>query len=170
MLDPLTRYLSGSCLKIYIGPFLLWLVVVLVATSYSHEEYQGLVLLSYISAFSLFALIVYLASNHEFETLQTYGVSFGRVALPVLAVALALQASGSAWAVIASNTTPRAIAYAAWTFLAVLVCCLTTLKTIWDRRDAGALRACLRGFAGQTSLLLVWGLTSLVYPFGHMGA
>lgn len=167
MLDPLTRYLSSRYLMIYIGPFLLWLLVVLAATSYNHEEYLGLILLSYIASFSLFALIVYLASNHEFETLQTYGVSFRRVALPVLAVALTLQAGASAFAVIASDETPRAVAYALWTFLAVLVCYWTTLKTIWSQRDAAALRACLRGFAGQTSLLLVWGLISLVYPFGH---
>lgn len=167
MLDPLTRYLSSSYLKICIVPFFLWLLLVLVTTSYNHEEYLGLILLSYITAFSLFAFVVYLASNHEFETLQTYGVSFGRVALPVLVIALALQLGASAFAVIASNATPRAIAYAVWTFLAVVVCCLTTLKTIWDQRDAAAFRACLRGFAGQTSLLLVWGLTSLVYPFGH---
>lgn len=167
MLDPLTRYLSSSYLKTCIGPFLLWLLVVLVATSYNHEEYLGLVLLSYVTTFSLFAFVVYLASNHEFETLQTYGVSFGRVALPVLAVALAFQAGASAFAVVASNATPRAITYAVWTFLAVLVCFFTALKTIWDHRDGAAFRACLRGFAGQTGLLLVWALSSLVYPFGH---
>jgi hypothetical protein len=167
MLDPLTPYLSGNYLKFYIGPFLLWLVIVLVATSYDHDEYLGLVPLSYVATFSLFGLVQHLTSNHDFETLQCYGVSFGRLAVPVLVATLTLQASTSAFAVVASNDRPRAIAYAVWTFLAVLACCVLTLKTIWGERDAALVRACLRGFAAQTTVLLVWGIASFLYGLAH---
>lgn len=163
MFDPLARYLSANYLKFYVGPFLLALIMILVATSYDHDEYLGLVPLSYVAAFSLFGLIQYLASNHEFETLQCYGVSFGRVAVPVLIVMLAVQAGTAALAVAASNDRPRAMAYAIWTFLAVLACCVATLKTIWGEREAALVRACLRGFAAQTTVLLAWGITSFLY-------
>lgn len=161
MFDPLTRYLSATYLKIYIAPFVWWLVTVLLITSASHEEYVGLVVLSYVATFSLFGLVFYLTIKNEFETLQCYGVSFGRFAVPVLSVALALQASISVLAIVASGGGPRAVAYAIWAFLAVSVCCWITLKTIWNRRESAALWACLFGFAAQTALLFVWGIASL---------
>lgn len=167
MRDPLTRYLTANYLKFYSVPFLFWLLVVVIETRASHDPYLGLVFLSYIAAFTLFALVFYLAINDEFETLQTYGVSFERLALPVFTVALTLQASISAVAIIASSDRPRAITYAIWTFLAVLLCYWTTLKIIWDRREAATFRACFSGFASQTALLLLWGTAPLFYQLVH---
>ncbi|HEY1867815.1 MAG TPA: hypothetical protein VGG70_05920 [Candidatus Cybelea sp.] len=167
MRDPLTRYLSTNYLKFYSVPFLFWLLVVVIETRASHDPYLGLVFLSYIATFTLFALVFYLAINNEFETLQTFGVSFGRLALPVFSVSLTLQASISAFAVIASSDRLRATAYAMWTFLAVLLCYWTTLKVIWDQREAATFRACFSGFAAQTAVLLLWGTAPLFYQLVH---
>ena len=160
LFDRLGRYLVGTYLKFYTLPALVCMLMILIATSYNREEYLGLVLLSYIATFSFFGLVQNLAGKHEFETLQCYGVSFGRLALPVLGIALGLQASVTAFAVVASGGSPPAIEYALWTFMSVVACCVITARTVWDQREPAALRACLRGFAAQTCLLLVWGIAS----------
>jgi hypothetical protein len=146
----------------YIGLFFLWLPAALIAAS-AHAAYLSLITLSYVATFSFFGLVLYLGWDHEFETLQSYGVSFKRVALPAFTVTLVLQAGISAFTFIASDDVPRAMTFAIWSFLAVAACAWITLKTIWDQREAAAFRACVRGFAAQTAVLLLWGTASFLY-------
>jgi hypothetical protein len=154
--SPLSVHLTTKYLAYYAGlatvscvlaaPFLL---------SNIKNAYVALLLLALVATFALCAVVFDLGSRHEFEALQSFGVSLRRFAGPVWIAALCLQVPASIVAVAVAGGSHASFVYAVVSLASIGVAFGTIFTSVWRTRDAGVARACGFGCVAQIAFVAV---------------
>jgi hypothetical protein len=145
----LDRYVAVAYLKYYI--VFIALATTLSAGSMSSPgiAYVALTPLACIATLALCCTVVELALRFEFETLQSFGVSLRRFAIPLVATPFALQFAASAAAVVVAGDRITAAWCALLSFVGLVSSFAVLLGVVWRSLDAAAVKACALGYAVQ---------------------
>jgi hypothetical protein len=152
--NPLTGHLASKYLTYYAllaavscalaAPFLLYNV---------KDAYVALLLLAFVATLALCAVVADLASRHELEALQSFGVSLRRFVNPVAIPAAGLQLLASILAVAIAGGSAASFVYAGISLASMAVAFGVIVALVWRKKDAGVARACVFGCLAQAAFV-----------------
>lgn len=151
MHSPIARYVLRTYFTVFTILFALFAAISFETLLQSGITDLFLLPLSIVSTISACAVLLDLASRHEIETLQCYGVGVRDAAMPFAVASLATQAIGFAF--LGIPHFPHSLAIFALCLASSLVALLIILKNSWRRRDKAVVRACIAGVLAQVLLI-----------------